>query len=144
MNSFPLSPRQRNQIRQSFESLGEYSDSVVLLFYGRLFEIAPNLRPLFKIDIRVQARKLMDTLSTVVAALDNFEALHDQLTDLGRKHVGYGVQPQDYDTLRKALLWALGQALGPEFDRETKAAWNELLTAISTVMLEGAAQQTGA
>jgi hemoglobin-like flavoprotein len=144
MNSFPLSPRQRNQIRQTFESLAEYSDSAVLLFYGRLFEIAPNLRPLFKIDIRVQARKLMDTLSTVVAALDNFEALHDQLTDLGRKHVGYGVQPQDYDTLRKALLWALGQALGPEFDRETKAAWNELLTAISTVMLEGAAQQTGA
>jgi hemoglobin-like flavoprotein len=144
MNSFPLSPRQRIQIRQTFESLAEYSDSAVLLFYGRLFEIAPNLRPLFKIDIRVQARKLMDTLSTVVAALDNFEALHDQLTDLGRKHVGYGVQPQDYDTLRKALLWALGQALGPEFDRETKAAWNELLTAISTVMLEGAAQQTGA
>jgi hemoglobin-like flavoprotein len=144
MNSFPLSPRQKNQIRQSFESLVEYSDSAVLLFYGRLFEIAPNLRPLFKIDIRVQARKLMDTLSTVVAALDNFEQLRDRLTDLGRKHVGYGVQPQDYDTLRKALLWALGQALGAELDRETKAAWDELLIAISAVMLEGAAQQTGA
>ena len=144
MNSFPLSPRQKNQIRQSFESLAEYSDSAVLLFYGRLFEIAPNLRPLFKIDIRVQARKLMDTLSTVVAALDNFEQLRDRLTDLGRKHVGYGVQPQDYDTLRKALLWALGQALGAELDRETKAAWDELLIAISAVMLEGAAQQTGA
>jgi len=62
------------------------------------------------------------------------------LADLGRKHVSHGVQAYQYEKLRAALLWAMGQALGLEFDRETRAAWDELLATISAVMLEAAAQ----
>src|SRR5262249_21215947 len=56
----------------SFESIETYGTSVVVLFYGRLFETAPETRALFKIDIREQSRKLEDTLRTTVEALDNF------------------------------------------------------------------------
>lgn len=38
------------------------------------------------------------------------------------------------------LLWALGEALGLAFDRETRAAWDQFLSMISAVTLEGAAQ----
>ena len=138
-----LTAHQKRLIRQSFDSIQDYSDSVVLLFYGRLFELEPATRHLFKISIREQARKLMDTLSTMVAALDHFDELLPFLTELGRRHVGYGVQPENYETLRSALLWAMGQALGVEFDRDTRAAWESLLTAISAVMLEAAAQKAG-
>ena len=136
-----LTAHQKRLIRQSFESIQGYSDSVVLLFYGRLFELEPATRSLFKISIREQARKLMDTLSTVVDALDRFEKLLPYLTELGQRHLGYGVQPQHYEILRSALLWAMGQALGVEFDRDTRAAWENLLTTISAVMLEAAAQK---
>ncbi len=40
------------------------------------------------------------------------------------------------------LQWAMGQALGVEFDQETRQAWESILITISTVMLEAAAQQT--
>ncbi len=135
-----LSAKQKRLVRDSFASLMEYETAVVVLFYGRLFELAPETRALFKIDIREQARKLMDTLHTTVDALDRFDKLIPTLEDLGRKHATYGVQPYQYEKLRSALLWALGQALGREFDRGTRAAWDQLLSAISAVMLEAAAQ----
>ncbi len=139
-----LSPAQQRLVRESFQSIREFEVSVVLLFYGRLFETAPEVRALFKIGIREQARKLMDTLGTVVEALDHFEALRPRLEDLGRRHVNYGARPEHYQVLSSALVWAMGQALSVEFDRETKAAWSELLSAVTSVMLDGAARQAPA
>ena len=134
-----LSAKQIRLVRDSFESVKEYEDSVVVLFYGRLFEIAPEVRKLFKIDIREQARKLMETLGTLLDALGRFDELRPHLSNLGRRHVVYGVQAEHYEKLRTALLWAFGQALGVEFDRETRAAWEELLIVVSAVMQEAAA-----
>lgn len=136
----PLTATQKWLVRESFDSMQEYETSVVVLFYGRLFEIAPETRALFKIDIREQSRKLMDTLRTTVDSLDHFTELSPVLEELGRKHLTYGVQDYHYEKLRSALLWAMGQALGLEFDRDTRAAWDELLSAISSMMLNGAAQ----
>ena len=142
MNTSPqltLSAKQMRLVRESFESVKEYGDSVVVLFYGRLFEIAPDAKALFKIDIREQSRKLVETLDSLVAALDRFEQLRAHLEELGRRHVNYGVREYHYEKLRSAMLWAIGQALGVEFDRETRAAWESLLTAVSAVMLDAAA-----
>lgn len=135
-----LSTKQKQLVRDSFESMQAYGTSVVVLFYGRLFEIAPETRSLFKIDIREQARKLEDTLRTTIEALDKFEELLPVLAELGRRHANYGVQRYQYEKLRSALLWAFGQALGLEFDRETRAAWDQLLSLISAVMLDAATQ----
>ncbi len=142
MNANPglnLTLHEKLLVRMSFDALQDYSDAVVLLFYGRLFELAPTVRGLFKISIEEQSHKLLGMLGTVVEALDHFDTLRPQLAELGRRHVGYGAQPAHYDTLRIALLWALGRALEAEFDRETKEAWDQVLRAISAVMLEGAA-----
>ena len=137
-----FTPKEKRLIRESFESIREYETAVVVLFYGRLFEIAPETRALFKIDIREQARKLMETLKFTIEALDRFDELLPVLAELGRKHVTYGVQAHQYERLRSALLWAFGQSLGLEFDRETRAAWDQLLSVVSTVMTEASAVQS--
>ena len=87
----PLTLKHKRLVRDSLESIREYETSVVVLFYGRLFEIAPETRALFKIDIRKQSKKLLDTLTTAVESLDRFEELLPFLAELGRKHVTYGV-----------------------------------------------------
>jgi hemoglobin-like flavoprotein len=134
-----LSSKQRRLVRESFESAKEYETSILILFYGRLFETAPETRALFKIEIHEQAKKLMDTLGIVIDAIDRFEEMLPYLAELGRKHAAYGVQPYQYERLRTALLWALGQALGLEFNSETRAAWDRLLAAISAPMILAAA-----
>ena len=150
MNSSPsdraelsLTPRQKRLVRESFDSVREYSESVVTLFYGRLFELAPQVRPLFKIEIRAQSAKLLDTLCSLVDALDRFEELQGPLAELGRRHADYKVEAAHYEVLVQALTWAFAQALGLEFDRETRAAWEQLLNAVSEVMISGAAQTNG-
>jgi len=135
-----LTPRQKRLVRESFESVQEYSDSVVTLFYGRLFELAPQVRSLFKIEIRTQSAKLMDTLSSLVDALDRFDELRGPLTEMGRRHAAYKVEPAHYDVLVTALTWAFAQALGLEFDEQTRAAWEQLLKAVSSVMIAGATE----
>jgi hemoglobin-like flavoprotein len=137
--SLHLTPRQKWLVRESFESVREYSDAVVLLFYGRLFELAPQVRPMSRVEIREQAAKLMQTLKTVVDALDRFEALRPQLMELGRRHGGCHVQPAHYQVLVSALTWSFGQALDMEFSREARSAWEQLLGAVAAVMLAGAA-----
>jgi hemoglobin-like flavoprotein len=130
MNSMPepgaawnLTPRQKRLVRESFESVREYSDSVALLFYARVFELAPQTRGVFKIGIRERAQKLMATLTGPVDALDRFEKLRPDLAALGRRHAEYKVEPAHYQLLVTALMWAFGQALGIEFDLETRTAW---------------------
>jgi hemoglobin-like flavoprotein len=144
MNQTPrltLSPKQKRLLRESFESVREYESSIFVLFYGRLFEIAPEARALFKIDIRQQAAKLTDTLRTLVETLEQFEQLIPYLVELGQRHVAYGVEPYLYEKLRAALAWAMGQALGAEFDPETRTAWETILTEVSAAMLKGACSE---
>ena len=44
---------------------------------------------------------------------------------LGRRHAGYGVRPEHYDTVGAALLWTLEQGLGDAFTDDVRAAWAE-------------------
>ncbi len=111
-----------------------------MLFYGRLFALDPSLRPMFRQDIALQGRKLMDMLTAVVDHLDEFESLTPALRSLGQKHVGYGVRPEHYQTVGKALIWALTQALDERFYPELREAWRATIQAVSEGMLKGAAE----
>lgn len=121
-------------VRQTFPTLREYEVSLALLFYGKLFELDPGARKLFHNDLALQSQKLLDMLAAVVESLDNLAPLHARLTELGRKHAEYGVRPEQYETLTTALLWAIAQALGPDFDAATRDAWHHAINTISSVM----------
>jgi hemoglobin-like flavoprotein len=130
-----ITSEQKRLVRESFSLIREAAVPIGLLFYGRLFDLEPSLRSLFKNDIRLQTRKLMDTLNVAVESLENFEAVRLRLTDLGRRHAEtYQVQPQHYDLLRSALLWAFSHALEGEFYPEVKEAWFATITEINEAM----------
>ncbi|HEV8395599.1 MAG TPA: globin domain-containing protein [Vicinamibacterales bacterium] len=135
-----MTPDQRRLVKQTYEPVREMAGPLALLFYGRLFELDPSTRRLFHNDLALQGRKLMDTLDLLVASLDDFESVRARLATLGRRHRGYGVQPDQYPAVVTAFLWALGQALGPDFDAPTRDAWRAVLTAVSSAMQEAAAE----
>lgn len=131
-----LTPDDVRLVRDSFASLAGSSESMALVFYGRLFELDPSLRALFKIPVLEQARKLVDTLAIAIEALGQFENVRPRLAELGRKHVSFGTQPFHYATVNTALLWALQQTLGDGFDAKTRGAWHNLLDAVTRAMLD--------
>ncbi|WP_029005333.1 globin family protein [Azorhizobium doebereinerae] len=134
-----MTPSQVELVQSSFAKVAPIADTAAGLFYGRLFETAPEVKPLFKGDIAEQGRKLMATLAVVVNGLTKLEVIVPAAQTLARRHVAYGVRPEHYAPVGAALLWTLEQGLGPDFTPETKAAWAEAYTLLSSVMIEAAA-----
>lgn len=135
-----ITPKQKQLVQTSFAKVVPISATAADLFYARLFVLDPTLKPLFKGDMKEQGRKLMRTLAVAVAVngLDNLEQTVLTVQNLGRKHVGYGVEPKHYDTVGAALLWTLEQGLGAAFTKETGEAWAAVYTLLATTMMEAA------
>jgi len=135
-----MSPAQIQAVRESYRGIAELANPIALLFYGRLFQMDSSLRPMFKQDIGVQGRKLMDMLSALTTNLHQFEELVPVLKALGQRHAGYGVKPEHYELVSASLLWAFGTALQGDFTTEARAAWRAVIDSVAKVMKEGAAE----
>jgi hemoglobin-like flavoprotein len=135
-----MTPRQISLIQSSWSAVEPIADTAAILFYDRLFELDPALRRLFRRTDMAQQRKiLMQTLTVVVRSLDRLETIVPAVQALGRRHAGYGVREQHYDTVGAALIWTLEQGLGDAFDDETAEAWATAYTTLASVMIEAAA-----
>ena len=137
-----MTPKDIELVQTTWEKCVPIADQAAALFYGKLFELDPNLKPLFKTDIKEQGRKLMTMITMAVRGLSDLGRLVPAVEDLGRRHVGYGVKDEHYATVGTALLWTLEQGLGGDFTAEVKAAWTKVYTVLATTM-QKAAGQTG-
>jgi hemoglobin-like flavoprotein len=133
-----MNPESVALVKASWQQVVPIQDIAAKLFYGRLFELDPALRALFRGDMVEQGRKLMTMISMVVTSLDNLAPLLGVVEDLGRRHVAYGVTGAHYDTVGSALLWTLGKGLGEQFTPAVEAAWIEAYTTLSSVMKQAA------
>lgn len=133
-----MTPEQITMVQSSWDKLKPISEQAAELFYGRLFELDPSLKPLFKGDMKEQGKKLMATLNLAVTSLTKLETILPAVQDLGRRHVDYGVPDESYATVGQALLWTLGKGLGDGFTDDVKEAWTITYTTISQVMLDAA------
>ena len=118
-----MDPAQKELVHTTFAKLAVMPEVAGALFYERLFADHPNLRPLFKHDMRIKSVKLMTMLAMVVYNLHEPGQVLPAIRDLGVRHLGYGVKPADYDALKHALLWTLEQALGEDFTPAVRDAW---------------------
>lgn len=135
-----MTPEQKTLVQESFGKVAPIADQAAALFYGRLFEMDPAIKPMFKTDLETQGKKLMQVLATAVNGLDDLDALVPVVQELGRRHVAYGVKDEHYDTVGGALLWTLEQGLGEGFTPEVKAAWSSVYGIIATTMKAAAAE----
>jgi hypothetical protein len=134
-----MTPAAQALVRDSFAKVAPIAQEAAAMFYARLFELDPALKPLFKGDMQEQGKKLMAMIGTAVANLNKLDTIVPAVQALGKRHAGYGVPPASYDTVAAALLWTLGQGLGDAFTPETEAAWTEAYTILATVMKDAAA-----
>jgi hemoglobin-like flavoprotein len=139
-----MSPDTITHVQSSWAKVTPIADQAATLFYGRLFEVYPEVKPLFKGDMKAQGRKLMAMINTAVNALDDLEAVVAPVKDMGARHAGYGVADADYDKVADALLWTLDKGLGDDFTPEVKSAWVEVYSTLAETMKAGAAEQQAA
>lgn len=133
-----MSPEETKLVRDSFAKIAPISDQAAALFYTRLFELDPSLRSLFHGDMAAQGRKLMQSLALCVGSLDRLATIVPAVRELGRRHAGYQVRDEHYETVGAALLWTLEKGLGADFTPDTRAAWGKVYWLLAETMKAGA------
>ena len=132
-----MNSQQINLVQTSFEHVRPIASTAAEIFYARLFELDPSLRPMFKGDMSHQGRMLMSMLNTAVNGLGNLDATLPVVRQLGARHARYGVRDEHYPIVGGALLWTLAQGLGDKFTPEVSEAWAAAYELLASVMQLG-------
>ena len=133
-----MNPTQIKLVQDSFAKVAPISEQAAVLFYDRLFEVAPSVKAMFPADMTEQRKKLMATLAVVVNGLSNLESILPAASALARRHVSYGAKPAHYPVVGSALLWTLEKGLGEAWTPETAAAWTAAYSTLSGYMISEA------
>ncbi|HZB41887.1 MAG TPA: globin family protein [Ilumatobacter sp.] len=135
-----ITPEQIVLVQSSFADVLPIADVAGMLFYERIFTLAPEARALFGDDIALQASRTMAAVKTAVDGLEDIEQVAPFLVRLGARHVRYGVVPAHFDLVGEAFLWTLEQGLGEAFTPEVNEAWVAAFGVIARAMLIGMEQ----
>ena len=133
-----MTPDQVKLVQQSFAKVAPISDQAAVIFYDRLFEIAPQVKAMFPSDLTEQRKKLMATLAVVVNGLGNLESILPAASALAVRHVSYGAKAEHYPVVGAALLWTLEKGLGDAWTPEVADAWTAAYGTLSGFMISEA------
>jgi hemoglobin-like flavoprotein len=133
-----MTPDQVTLVQQSFAKVAPISEQAAILFYDRLFEVAPGVKAMFPADMTEQRKKLMATLAVVVNGLSNLETVLPAASALAKRHVSYGAKPEHYPVVGGALLWTLEKGLGEGWTPKIAAAWTAAYVTLSGYMISEA------
>ena len=141
-----MTPDQVKLVQQSFAKVAPISEQAAVIFYDRLFDVAPGVRTMFPADMTEQRKKLMATLAAVVNGLSNLQSILPAASALAVRHVSYGARPEHYPVVGGALLWTLEKGLGEAWTPEVASAWAAAYNTLSSYMIAeayGKAQAAG-
>jgi hemoglobin-like flavoprotein len=130
-----MTPEQVKLVQDSFSKVAPIADQAAMIFYDRLFEVAPSVKAMFPADMTEQRKKLMATLAIVVNGLSNLESILPAASALATRHVSYGAKPEHYPVVGSALLWTLEKGLGEAWTLEVAAAWTAAYGTLSNFMI---------
>ena len=133
-----MTPDQVKLVQQSFAKVAPISETAAVLFYDRLFEIAPQVKAMFPADMTEQRRKLMATLAAVVNGLGDLNSILPAASALAKRHVSYGAKAEHYPVVGAALLWTLEKGLGDGWTPQIAEAWTTAYGTLSGYMISEA------
>jgi nitric oxide dioxygenase len=133
-----MTPRQIQLVQSSWDFVLLHNSNAGVIFYSRLFEIAPELKPLFSENQKVQAQKLVSMISFAVQKLNSIGEIVEDVRTLGKRHKKYNVKPEHYAIVASALLWTLEKALPDQWNAEMKESWVAVYTVLSSTMISAA------
>lgn len=136
-----MTPTQIELVQDSFRSVLPIRDEAAAIFYRRLFTLDPTLKTLFShSDMPDQGRKLMVALAYVVNGLSEPDVIAVTVQTLARRHVGYGVRVDHYESVGQALIETLEEGLGDAFHSPVREAWLAAYATLSDIMIAAATE----
>jgi hemoglobin-like flavoprotein len=127
-------------LETSFDLVAPRGDELMDVFYRRLFEAAPAVRPLFPEDMKRQKTMLLGALVLLRKSLRDLGAIAPKLRKLGACHVAYGATPEHYPVVGSVLIASLAEIAGDAWSPRIEHAWTVAYGVVAATMLEGAAE----
>jgi hemoglobin-like flavoprotein len=144
-----MTPAQLRLLQRSFAQIEPHAEQFGTMFYDRLFAIAPEMKPLFRTDIKAQQSKFMKVIGEVVKLYlralislpvtkqNSGEAMLPGAYWSGKLHAAYGVRMDDFDKMKQALVWALHNTLKEQLTPEIVEAWSMAYDIVVQAMQTG-------
>jgi len=136
-----MSPEDVEKLQFSFGQMVPKKDQIAAIFYHRLFEVAPGVKPLFKDPIDEQGQKLVLALKQIILSLKQPNELGDFLSKLAKRHVDYGAEPAHYEVVGGVLLQTFEEVMGDQFTPELKALWGAAYGVVADAMIKAAGEK---
>ncbi|MFI7001449.1 globin domain-containing protein [Nocardia sp. NPDC050175] len=112
-------------------------------FYAILFTDYPQVRDFFPAAMDAQRDRLVKAIAYALDRLEEPNKLLPFLSQLGRDHRKYGVQPEHYTAVAVSLKTAMQVYAGTEmWTDEVDRAWDEGLKIIGETMIGAAEKET--
>lgn len=106
------------------------------LYFEYLFEFDPELAKLFPGDMAVHCEDMLDLIILMMIAFENEYRLVVTFEAFGARHRRMGILPENYDTMRLAMLEAVAWKTH-DWSDDVEAAWNELYADVVDMMTIG-------
>jgi len=132
----PMNKRQIELVQSSFERVKPMANLAGETFYKRFFEVAPQVRHIFRNDMKKQAAMFMSILGLAVGSLHDLDKIIPTIRALGERHTGYGTEFEHFNVFGECLLWTLEQVFGDEFTPELMEAWTAAYMTLADTMQE--------
>lgn len=130
-----MTDRQILLVKNSWSFVIVNSEEAGQLFYSRLFEVAPEVRHMFKGNTKEQAKKLMNMVTLIVSKLQKLDDILDEIKHLAQRHGKYGAHPAHYAVVGECLIWTLQQGLAEKWNTEVEEAWVKVYGILSDAMI---------
>jgi methyl-accepting chemotaxis protein len=128
-------------LEASFDLVARRGEEFVDLFYEKLFERAPALKPLFDgVDVKTQRAMVLATLVLLRKSFRGPASIAPKLRALGARHLAYGTTAEMYPLAGEVFLATLAEVAGPAWLERLERAWTQAWELLAGLMLEGAAE----
>jgi len=137
----------RFDVMSSWEDLKRMGiDPVGKLLMRNFFTVLPDAVELYSFksidrlyqskELKLHYTKLIDMIDQVVKSLDDEDTtkIESKIRKLGKRHLNYGVSPDQYPQFMKAIFMTCEAAIRDKFDEEVQASWKVFFKALAALM----------
>jgi len=133
----------RRLVKNNIDSLGADINRLSQIFYRELFHIDLALKAIFPGNVVVLNRKFANMLA-IFKNLEHLEKVSTAIGKTGERHwQNYAVPIEYFEPTQQALLLALKEYFGEQFNAEIEAAWCDVFQEVADIMIKAMQQVAG-
>lgn len=124
-------------VRNSWANVLAHREEAGNIFHKTLFGLSPEVRDLFKTDLKTQNQKLMSSITLIVTKLNKLDNIREEVKFLAKRHINYQVKPDYFNAFGKAFIAMLANTLGNlnEWTPAMEMAWTKVYRLVSEAMI---------